>query len=71
MTFEKSEAHKLKRRNLTKLTLFFNQEIKVIESQFLYSELSMVAEIGGYVGLFLGFSIYQITDLMDYVFQKI
>ena len=31
----------------------------------------MVAEIGGYVGLFLGISFYQFTDVITYLFKKI
>ena len=27
--------------------------------------MNLIAEIGGYVGLFLGWSVYQITDLLD------
>ena len=43
---------------------------KVTQGQELYSLLSMVAEIGGYVGLFLGVSVNQITDLMDSFSEK-
>ena len=43
----------------------FRENIKVIEAYYLYSCLSMIAEIGGYVGMFLGISIIQITFVLD------
>ena len=55
------------------VTLLFdeNEVIKVYESYYIYSGLSMIAEIGGYVGLFLGISVNQETILMDFVLSKI
>ena len=41
------------------------ENIKVTEAHLLYSVLSMIAEIGGYVGLFLGVSIIQINHIFD------
>ena len=37
----------------------------------LYSKLSLIAEVGGYVGLFLGVSVNQIINLMEHVILKI
>ena len=45
--------------------LSFNEYIKTTTSYYSYLTLSMVAEIGGYVGLFLGVSLYQTTDILD------
>ena len=50
-------------------TIYFQKYIKVVHSFFLYSFLSVVAEIGGYVGLFLGVSVNQIPNLMDTIFD--
>ena len=36
-----------------------------------YTWVSMVAEIGGYVGLLLGFAVVDIIFAMDRVWQKI
>ena len=47
------------------LKLSFNEYIKTTTSYYSYLTLSMVAEIGGYVGLFLGVSLYQTTDILD------
>jgi len=48
-----------------------NTKIKVYESYYIYSELSLIAEIGGYVGLFLGISVNQVTNLMDFILSKL
>ena len=50
------------------MLIFFKENIKVIEGHYLYSGLSLIAEIGGYVGLFLGVSVNQITILVDKLF---
>ena len=46
-------------------TIKFKENIKVIEAYHLYSLLSMIAEIGGYVGMFLGISVLQIRYVLD------
>ena len=43
----------------------FEPVVKVTRGIYLYSVLSLIAEIGGYVGLFLGVSFNQITKLTD------
>ena len=50
-----------------KLTIKFKKQITVTYDQYSYVWLNLVAEVGGYVGLFLGFSIsvFQMTDLVD------
>ena len=53
--------------------LNFEQLIKETKSYYAYSGLSLIAEIGGYVGLFLGISINQLTnlwDILDVLLQK-
>ena len=37
----------------------------------MYSGLTLIAEIGGYVGLFLGVSINQLTNLLDVLILQI
>ena len=46
-------------------------QVKVIESYFVYDGISLVAEIGGYVGLFLGYSIKQITEVVTLIVNSI
>ena len=55
----------------TSLELNFEKIIKVTKGYYAYSELSLIAEIGGYVGLFLGVSVNQITNLIEYLVLKI
>ena len=46
------------------------ENIEVKEAYYLYSGLSLIAEIGGYVGLFLGVSINQVSELINTVIDK-
>ena len=53
--------------------LYFRSRVKVMKSYYAYSGLTLIAEIGGYFGLFLGVSINQITYVTSFVqehFQK-
>ena len=49
----------------------FKENIKVIEAYYLYSTLSLIAEVGGYVGLFLGVSVNQVSALINILLVKI
>ena len=46
------------------------ENIQVFEAQYLYSILSMIAEVGGYVGLFLGVSVNQISTIFNIVLDR-
>ena len=48
----------------------FEEKVKKSTSYYRYTFLSLVAEIGGYVGLFLGLSVYQLKDVFHGLFQK-
>ena len=58
-------------KRTTLLKIKMNEHIKVTDEQYLYSGLSLIAEIGGYVGLFLGVSVNQIIDLVDFIITRI
>ena len=45
--------------------------IKVTQAHYLYSGLSMVAEIGGYVGLFLGVSFNKLAILTNTLITRL
>ena len=49
------------------LRLTFNKKVQETVSYYSYDDLSFIAEIGGYVGLFLGASIYQTADLFQFI----
>merc|ERR1711879_1093177 len=46
------------------ILLTFEQLIQLTKSYYTYSELSLIAEVGGYVGLFLGISVNQAPYLL-------
>ena len=54
-----------------RIDLTFGEIIKETKGYLIYSKLSLIAEVGGYVGLFLGVSINQISYLMEFMVLKI
>ena len=52
------------------LKVSFKENIKVTTGYYLYSGLSLVAEVGGYVGLFLGVSVNQISNLFECILNN-
>ena len=53
-------------RNTSLIYVNFEDEISHSQAFYTYSGLSLVAEIGGYVGLFLGISLNQSYKIIDY-----
>ena len=51
------------------LHIKMHEVITVTQDQYSYNWLNLLAEVGGYVGLFLGLSVYQVTDLVDRIYQ--
>ena len=51
--------------------LTFNRQVHETVAYYSYDDLSFFAEIGGYVGLFLGASMYQTADLFDTIIRNI
>ena len=54
----------------SQVEITFKENIKVTSSYYLYSGLSLIAEVGGYVGLFLGVSINQIANFFELILTK-
>ena len=54
-----------------KVTLVLKNTVRTTKEIYLYSGLSLIAEVGGYVGLFLGVSVNQISNLVDYLLENI
>ena len=48
-----------------KLNFKFNKFIKTTKSRFAYQELELLAEFGGYVGLFLGISVFHLREVFQ------
>ena len=51
--------------------LQFDKFIKVSTSYYAYTELELLAEFGGYVGLFLGVSIFHLNGAFNKILQLI
>ena len=51
------------------LTLDFHQYVKVSKSFWGYDAIELIAEVGGYVGLFLGVSVNQVRFLIGRLFN--
>ena len=49
------------------VSLYFQRYIKVTHTHWSYTGITLLAEVGGYVGLFLGISVNQMSN----VFEKI
>ena len=50
------------------MIMYLKNKIKVSTSQFSYTILSFLAEVGGYIGLLLGVSLLDIPALIDRIF---
>ena len=55
----------------TLVKFHFSEIVKVTKSYYTYSPLSLIAEIGGYVGLFLGVSVNMVTNLLEFLVAKL
>ena len=51
--------------NETYVRFYIKDQIKVMKSYLSYTEVSLLAEVGGYVGLLLGVSLMNMTSLID------
>ena len=72
MTFKLSNTDEKSMDGKTygKLKLIFNGLVHETVSHYSYDGLSFIAELGGYIGLFAGVSVYQTADLIDFIMRK-
>ena len=49
------------------LMLYFPQKMLVNKEHYLYTLLTLLAEIGGYMGLLLGYSLFNIATLVNHI----
>ena len=52
-----------------RIWLVFDKYIKVTKSTYAYTELVLLAELGGYVGLFLGLSVFDLRLVFKQIFN--
>ena len=55
--------------SVDKIMLTFDEYIKVTTSNYGYTELELLAELGGYVGLFLGISVFDLRLVFNKIFN--
>ena len=60
-----------KLRNGTVSELNFDKYVKVTKVKRSYTELELLAELGGYVGLFLGISVLHLSQAVDKILDII
>ena len=60
-----------KRSNYNTTKLDFDKFIKVTKAVYSYTELELLAEFGGYVGLFLGISVFQASHVVNKILDKL
>ena len=51
---------------VSNLYLYFKSKMVVTEQYWVYGFMAYVAENGGFVGLFLGYSVLQLHDMIGY-----
>ena len=54
--------------NETYVKFYIKDQIQVRESHLSYTEVSLLAELGGYVGLIIGVSLMDIASFIDKMF---
>ena len=57
---------KIIRDGYSHLSLQFEESVKVTKYSYSYGKLEFLAEIGGYIGLFLGYSAFHISFALNY-----
>jgi hypothetical protein len=50
--------------------LYFNSEIQIQQSILAYTVLSLLAEVGGYIGLLLGVSFLDMANILERLLFK-
>ena len=59
----------LRKNESGKIVFKFEEYIKVSTSSLAYTELELLAEVGGYVGLFMGLSIFDLRYVINRIFN--
>ena len=60
-----SSKSKLNLKKTTRLYLIFNKFVSLSKARYAYRELELLAEFGGYVGLFLGISVFSLSEALE------
>ena len=60
-----------KRSGLSSVSFSFNKFISLSKARYAYGELELLAEFGGYVGLFLGISVFSLSEAFEKLVKTI
>ena len=52
------------------IVFYFRKDVKFSKEYYIYSIDIMVAEIGGYMGLLLGISLFDLSLFIDYILDS-
>ena len=52
------------------LVLVFQSREKIIKQQWAYTEMNYFAEVGGFLGLLLGYSVLGLSDIFSFLYTK-
>ena len=58
-------------KNEASVKLYYQSLVSVQKSTLRYTFLSLVAEVGGYLGLLLGMSLFDIYKVIEFLLQRI
>ncbi len=53
-------------KDVARAIFYFRRDVKTTTEYYLYSALSMIAEIGGYVGLLMGVSLFKLAEVNNF-----
>ena len=56
-------------KDVARMVYYFRKDVKYSNEYYIYTPSVMVAEIGGYVGLLLGISLFDLSLLIDYILE--
>ena len=62
---------KIGSKKTSEISLVFKPTVKKTEAYYAYEILSFFAEVGGYWGLLLGHSVYNLSDLFEHLSRKV
>ena len=52
------------------MVYYFRKDVKYSNEYYIYTAAVMIAEIGGYMGLFLGISLFDLSLIIDYILES-
>ena len=70
-TFGYPSAYKARGNETAFVTFYFGKSVTVRESHLAYPGSSLFAEIGGYTGLLLGFSLFDFARFFEFISKRV